>query len=72
MDIPAGVLFGAASMLSWGTADFIAARAICSIGPFPVLLWSQLLGAILFLLGFALFSSLPMLSAHEFILFILS
>lgn len=59
MDVSAGVLFGLVSMLSWGIADFFAARAIRRTGVFKTLVWGQTVGllvliAVAFLVGFAI------------------
>ncbi|MGC8816377.1 MAG: EamA family transporter [Candidatus Hadarchaeum sp.] len=44
MNISAGVPFGLVAMLSWGIADFFAARAIRNVGVFKTLVWGQTIG----------------------------
>ncbi|MEM3421529.1 MAG: DMT family transporter [Candidatus Hadarchaeum sp.] len=58
MNISSGVLFGLVAMLSWGIADFFAARAIRRAGVFKTLVWGQAVGllvliAVAFLVGLA-------------------
>ncbi|MEM2889963.1 MAG: DMT family transporter [Candidatus Hadarchaeum sp.] len=58
MNISSGVLFGLVAMLSWGVADFFAARAIRQAGVFRTLVWGQTVGLLVlitvaFLVGVA-------------------
>lgn len=55
MGIPLGVIFGIIAMVGWGTADFFVAKAVRKTTIFKIFVWSQIIGAILFLLIFSLF-----------------
>ena len=50
MTVSTGVLFGILSMLGWGTADFLVAKASKKMGHLRVLFWTQLIGVALMLI----------------------
>ncbi|MCD6523055.1 MAG: DMT family transporter [Candidatus Diapherotrites archaeon] len=50
-----GVLFGIVTMIAWGTADFLVARAVRKAKVFDVFVWSQLVSVLVLLLGLFFF-----------------
>jgi len=72
MVIAVGVLFAFVTMLSWGTADFFAKRAVDKIGYVPALLINQSI-ALAPICFFALVSSsLPVLSADMLLIILVT
>ncbi len=62
MDISLGILFGILATISWGTADFFVARSVRKASVFKTFLWSQIIGAVLFIIIFSIFFKFPILS----------
>lgn len=72
MNIPIGVLFGIIAMLGWGIADFFVVLAVRKTSVLRTLIWSQIVGLILFFLIFSFFFKLPEVSNAMLALFLIT
>jgi drug/metabolite transporter (DMT)-like permease len=72
MAITLGILFGIIAMLSWGIADFFAAKAVRKTSVFKVYFWIQAVNLAALMVIFLLFFRFPALSFSTVILILIT
>lgn len=66
MALSLGILFGIIAMLSWGVADFFAAKSVRKSSVFKTYFWIQAIGLAVYSLIFLLFFEFPAISLVTF------
>ncbi len=72
MALTTGILFGIIAMLSWGVADFFAAKAVRKSGVFRALLWSLIIGLIITLPIFLIFFEFPTITFSTMVIILIT
>jgi len=71
MALSLGILFGIIAMLSWGVADFFAAKSVRKSGVFKTYFWIQAISLAVYSLIFLLFFEFPAISLMTFALIVI-
>lgn len=72
MAISLGIILGIVAMITWGTADFLVAKAVRRANVIKTFIWTQIVGVIFFLLIFFLFFKFPTVSVATLALILIT